>query len=108
LDQNENENEDEDDEDEDEIKKVKLPVDIERAKKQILKIAERIKKWEIKKSEKDELKTIALGTSKINYLDPRITVSWCKFHDIPIDKIFSKTLRDKFPWSLDVERDWKF
>ena len=25
---------------------------------------------------KEELKTVALGTSKINYLDPRITVAW--------------------------------
>ena len=25
---------------------------------------------------KEDLKTVALGTSKINYLDPRITVAW--------------------------------
>ncbi len=31
---------------------------------------------------KDELKTVALGTSKINYLDPRITVAWCKLHEV--------------------------
>ncbi|GAB5356758.1 hypothetical protein AAMO2058_000316300 [Amorphochlora amoebiformis] len=27
---------------------------------------------------KDENKQVALGTSKINYMDPRITVAWCK------------------------------
>jgi len=54
----------------------------------------------------DELKTIALGTSKINYLDPRITAAWCKKMDVPIEKIFSKTLRDKFPWAMDVDSDW--
>jgi len=25
---------------------------------------------------KEDLKTVALSTSKINYLDPRITVAW--------------------------------
>lgn len=36
---------------------------------------------------KEELKTVALGTSKINYLDPRITVAWCKRHEVPIEKV---------------------
>lgn len=36
---------------------------------------------------KDDMKTIALGTSKINYLDPRITVAWCKRHEVPIEKV---------------------
>jgi len=93
---------------EDEGKVVKLPQDVDKAKKQIEKLEERIKKLEIKKTEKDDLKTVALGTSKINYLDPRITVAWCKHHDVPIERIFSKSLRDKFPWALDVSSDWSF
>ena len=36
---------------------------------------------------KEDLKTVALGTSKINYLDPRITVAWCKRHEVPIEKV---------------------
>lgn len=36
---------------------------------------------------KEELKTVALGTSKINYLDPRITVAWCKRNEVPIEKV---------------------
>ena len=35
----------------------------------------------------DENKTISLGTSKLNYLDPRISVQWCKTHDVPIEKV---------------------
>lgn len=38
---------------------------------------------------KEELKTVALGTSKINYLDPRITVAWCKRHEVPIEKVYA-------------------
>jgi len=46
------------------------------------------------------LKTVSLTTSKINYLDPRITVAWAKKVDCPIEKLFSKTIRQKFPWAM--------
>ena len=36
---------------------------------------------------KEEMKEIALGTSKLNYLDPRITVQWCKTHKVPLEKV---------------------
>jgi DNA topoisomerase-1 len=47
---------------------------------------------------KDENKAVALGTSKINYMDTRITVAWCKKVELPIEKVFPKTLTDKFNW----------
>lgn len=52
---------------------------------------------------------ISLGTSKINYIDPRISVKWCKEHDVPLNKIFSKTLLEKFTWavnSVEADFDW--
>ena len=51
---------------------------------------------------------MALGTSKINYLDPRITVAWCKRHEVPIEKIFNKSLITKFHWAMDIEPDFSF
>ena len=54
----------------------------------------------------DENKTTALGTSKINYIDPRISVAWCKKNGVPLDKIFNKSLRDKFKWAMDAEADF--
>ncbi|KAL1202991.1 DNA topoisomerase 1 alpha [Cardamine amara subsp. amara] len=57
---------------------------------------------------KEDLKTVALGTSKINYMDPRITVAWCKRHEVPIEKIFNKSLLEKFAWAMDVEPDFTF
>ncbi|WJX43686.1 DNA topoisomerase 1 alpha [Trifolium repens] len=57
---------------------------------------------------KEDLKTIALGTSKVNYLDPRITVAWCKRHEVPIEKIFNKSLIAKFAWAMDVDPDFRF
>ena len=55
---------------------------------------------------KEDLKTVALGTSKINYMDPRITVAWCKRNEVPIEKVFNKSLIAKFHWAMDV--DWQF
>ena len=34
--------------------------------------------------EKKENKNFALSTSKINYMDPRISVTWCKNYEVPI------------------------
>jgi DNA topoisomerase-1 len=47
----------------------------------------KIEKMERDMQTKEDLKTVALGTSKINYLDPRITVAWCKRHEVPIEKV---------------------
>lgn len=57
---------------------------------------------------KDNNKEVSLGTSKINYMDPRISVAWCKGNEVPIEKVFSKTLRDKFNWAAAVPPDWEF
>mmetsp|Transcript_3951 Transcript_3951/g.5542 ORF Transcript_3951/g.5542 Transcript_3951/m.5542 type:complete len:547 (-) Transcript_3951:57-1697(-) len=99
---------DEKDDDKKKKKKMTFPDDVDKCKDQISKINQRIAKWETKKTEKDELKTVSLTTSKINYIDPRISVAWCKKHDVPIEKVFSKTLRQKFPWAMDVDEDWEF
>ena len=52
----------------------------------------KIKKMERDMMTKEDLKTVALGTSKINYLDPRITVAWCKRHEVPIEKVWTSLL----------------
>ena len=37
---------------------------------------------------RDDNKEVSLGTSKINYMDPRISVAWCKRCEVPIEKAF--------------------
>mmetsp|Transcript_26160 Transcript_26160/g.57279 ORF Transcript_26160/g.57279 Transcript_26160/m.57279 type:complete len:760 (+) Transcript_26160:207-2486(+) len=78
-------------------------------------VAKKIQNWSAKISKmemdlkhKDDNKEVSLGTSKINYMDPRITVAWCKRNEVPIEKVFSKTLRDKFNWAMAVVPDWEF
>ncbi|KAJ4807589.1 DNA topoisomerase 1 [Rhynchospora pubera] len=80
----------------------------EAIEKKLVQIDARIEKMEIDKKVKEDLKTVALGTSKINYLDPRITVAWCKRHEVPIEKIFNKSLLAKFAWAMDVEPSYRF
>jgi DNA topoisomerase-1 len=68
----------------------------------------KITKMEMDLKHKHDNKEVSLGTSKINYMDPRISVAWCKRNEVPIEKIFSKTLRDKFNWAMAVSPDWEF
>ena len=75
---------------------------VDKKKKMLSKLLEQLDKLEIQKTDKDENKTIALGTSKLNYLDPRISVAWCKKHEVPIERVFNKTQRQKFRWAIDM------
>ncbi|CAG9313607.1 unnamed protein product [Blepharisma stoltei] len=86
----------------------KLPCTEENTKKALAKAKTAVKNMEIKLKMKDDNKTIALQTSKINYMDPRITVAWCKKNEVPIEKVFAKTLRAKFIWAMYAETTWEF
>ncbi|KAG5653990.1 hypothetical protein H0H81_008572 [Sphagnurus paluster] len=86
--------------------KTRKPV--EKIEEAIEKLTDKIKGFRLQIEDRDAGKEVALGTSKINYLDPRITVAWCKIHDVPLEKLFSKTLLTKFPWAMQAEEDWKF
>jgi len=69
---------------------------------------EKIRKLKTKLELKQELKNLSLGTSKINYIDPRITVAFMKKHDILIDKIFNKSLQEKFKWAFEIDKEFEF
>jgi DNA topoisomerase-1 len=69
---------------------------------------EQIKLLKEKKRLKKDLRDLSLGTSKINYIDPRITIAFLKKHNLNIEKVFSKTLLKKFKWAMDVEKDWSY
>ena len=59
----------------------------ERVEKRLEKARVAMEKAESDAALKEEMKEIALGTSKLNYLDPRITVQWCKTHKVPLEKV---------------------
>ncbi|XP_018594632.1 DNA topoisomerase 1-like [Scleropages formosus] len=78
---------------------------VETKKKAVQRIEEQLMKLEVQATDREENKQIALGTSKLNYLDPRISVAWCKKWGVPIEKIYNKTQREKFAWAIDMAED---
>ena len=74
----------------------------------VAQIEKRIDKAKEDMLQKDRLKNVSLGTSKINYNDPRITIAWCKKHEVPIQKQFPKTLLAKFAWAMNTDPEYRF
>lgn len=82
---------------------------VEKCEEQVEKLEQRIKVSSIQLQDKEENSEVSLGTSKINYIDPRLSVVFCKKYNVPIEKIFPKTLRDKFKWAIEsVDENWRF
>jgi len=50
----------------------------------------------------------SLATAQANYLDPRITVAWSKRNNVPLDKIWSATLRRKYNWAEKASQNFRF
>ncbi|KAI9053751.1 hypothetical protein LZ554_002702 [Drepanopeziza brunnea f. sp. 'monogermtubi'] len=85
---------------------------VEKYEAAIKKLDDRITTMRLQAEDREGNKEVALGTSKINYIDPRLTVIFAKKFDVPIEKFFSKTLREKFNWAIesmkDEDDDWEF
>ena len=90
----------------------KVKAELKEAKKQksgkVENLEKRLDKLEAARRTKEDTKNVSLGTSKINYNDPRITIAWCKAHEVPIQKQFPKTLLAKFAWAMAVEPTYRF
>ena len=76
--------------------------------KKLPSLKQRIEKLKLQMETKESLKTVSLGTSKINYLDPRITIAWCKKNEVPLPTVYTKALIQKFNWAMCEEPDYVF
>ncbi|OGM50779.1 hypothetical protein ABOM_000743 [Aspergillus bombycis] len=82
---------------------------IEKLQKDIIKAQQRLEAATLQIQDKESNKEIALGTSKTNYIDPRLTVVFSKRFGVPINKLFSKSLQEKFDWALkSADETWEF
>jgi len=86
----------------------KLPKDAVGCKKKLAETKLRLDKQCAAIKLKEDNKTVSLGTSKTNYMDPRITVAWCKQVDLAIERVFPRTIRTKFPWAMHFPSTYKF
>lgn len=85
-----------------------MPKDPTVCKKKLAEAKMRLEKQRTNINIKEQNKTVSLGTSKVNYMDPRISVAWCKKVDMPIEKIFPRTVRTKFPWAMHFKSSYVF
>ncbi|XP_036064837.1 DNA topoisomerase I, mitochondrial isoform X2 [Onychomys torridus] len=77
--------------------------------RRLLRLEEQLVRLHTQATDKEENKQVALGTSKLNYLDPRISIAWCKRSGVPIEKIYSKTQRERFAWAFNqAGEDFEF
>lgn len=91
---------------------VELKASLNNAEKilaSIEKLEQRIVNSQVQLRDREENSQVSLGTSKINYIDPRLSVVFCKKYEVPIEKIFTKSLREKFKWAIEsVDENWRF
>ncbi|KAI8816381.1 uncharacterized protein EV422DRAFT_545796 [Fimicolochytrium jonesii] len=94
------------------VKKEAPAPTVERLEKMLVKLNEQVEAKEEIVRRKDMTKDTALGTSKTNYLDPRITFAWCSKHGVPVAKVLPQGLRVKFKWAEAYIKkhgaDWQF
>jgi DNA topoisomerase-1 len=44
-------------------------------------------------------------TTITNYIDPRVTCEWAEKNNIPIEKLYSKSLRERFAWAIQYSKE---
>lgn len=71
-------------------------------------IESKIKRLKAKKDMNIEMKNVSITTSRINYIDNRLVVAFLKKHNIPIEKLFTKPLQERFSWAFNVDENFKF
>lgn len=88
---------------------IKKAATVEKLKQQIEAIENRYLTTSFQLKDKEDNSEVSLGTSKMNYIDPRLTVVFAKKFDVPIEKLFTKTLREKFTWAIEsADENWRF
>ena len=94
----------------DQIEKINIQIKKLKSKKNKTdKMKKKIKELKARKQLKIDMKSVSLGTSKVNYIDPRITIAFINKFNIPIEKVFQSVLQNKFKWAVDsVGQDFKF
>jgi len=90
------------------LKKKKKKYAEKKNKEMVDKIDSKIKLNRLKRDQKINMKNVSLGTSKMNYIDPRIIFAFIKRFDIPPEKLFTSALLKRFTWASSVEGTYRF
>ena len=90
------------------IKELKKNIKNNKNVLKVNKLMDKIQLLKKKRDIKEKMKDISLTTSRDNYIDPRITVSFMKRHNIAVDKLFTIKLQKKFKWAFIVDENFVF
>ena len=85
--------------------------DKRKVREKIDKADAKIKLLKLKKDTKSKMKNVSLGTSKNNYIDPRIVFAFIKRFNISEEnqeKIMPKKLIERFEWASSVDKNYRF
>ena len=91
-----------------ELKQKKKKYQDKKDNEKAAKIEVKIKTLKLKKETKLKMKNVSLGTSKNNYIDPRIIFAFIKRFEIPPEKLFTKVLIKRFDWANKIDKDFRF
>jgi DNA topoisomerase I len=91
-----------------ELKKKKTNYIKNKQNERVNKIEAKIKSLKLKKETKLKMKNVSLGTSKNNYIDPRIIFAFIIKFKIPTEKLFTKTLVKRFEWASKIDKNYRF
>ncbi len=92
----------------DKIKKYKKRKQKTKDKEKVKLIEAKIITLKMKKDTKVKMKNVSLGTSKNNYIDPRIIFAFIAKYKIPEDKLFNKALITRFDWAKKEGEYYRF
>jgi len=67
----------------------------------------KIRKYEIQIQIQKMVKDYNLNTSLKNYIDPRVVIAWARKVNLPIEKVYSSSLRRKFKWANKAKIGWE-
>jgi DNA topoisomerase I len=90
------------------LKKKKQKYLLKKNKESVAKIDSKLKLARLKKDNKLKMKNVSLGTSKMNYIDPRIIFAFINKFKIPSEKLFTSSLLTRFEWASSVDKDYRF
>lgn len=91
-----------------ELKSKKTKYKESKNNEKVKKIDIKIKLLKLKKETKSNMKNVSLGTSKQNYIDPRIIFSFAKKYDIDPETLLTKKLVTRFKWASSVDKNYRF
>jgi DNA topoisomerase-1 len=79
----------------------------EKMEKKIEKIKQSARKTSLEYQLYKDASEWNLSTSLTSYIDPRLVTEYAKKNKVPIERIYSKSLREKFSWALLANNECK-